>query len=132
MAVDINLMGLGDIHDALIKMDVDIKSIEESALKEAAEPIQRDAMDSTAFTDRNKIPSERLRNNILISKVVKKRAGYRVIKVYCKKREASLVEYGHSGNTAAPHPFLAPAYERHEKEAVQIIYDRLAGALLTK
>jgi len=134
MGVTISTSGFGELTDRLELMagkessDQTIKEI----LTEAAEPIQKDAMATTAFSDRNKEPSKRLRNNIKISKVTKKRAGYRVIKVYCAKREASLVEFGHSGNYAKPHPFLAPAFERNQQESTQIIYDRLEEALMSK
>jgi len=134
MGVNITTKGFGDLTDQLELMigkessDQTIKEI----LTAAAEPIQKDAMQTTAFTDRNADPNKRLRNNIKISKVTKKRAGYRVIKVYCAKREASLVEFGHSGKYAAPHPFLAPAFERNQDEAAQIVYDKMKEALLSK
>ena len=132
MGVSISMSGLGELRDQLEAMADNAAAVENEALELAAVPIQKDAMETTAFTDRNADPDKRLRNNIKISKVVKKRAGYRVIRVYCAKREASLVEYGHSGKYASPHPFLAPAYERHENEAAQIIYDKMKEALMTR
>lgn len=132
MGASISMSGLGELRDQLEAMVDNAAAVENEALELAAVPIQKDAMETTAFTDRNADPDKRLRNNIKISKVVKKRAGYRVIRVYCAKREASLVEYGHSGKYASPHPFLAPAYERHENEAAQIIFDKMKEALMTR
>lgn len=132
MGVEIGMSGLGELRDELERMVSNADEVETEALQEAAEPIQKDAMATTAFHDRNADPEKRLRNNIKISKVTKKRAGYRVIRVYCAKREASLVEYGHSGKYADPHPFLAPAFERHKEEAAQTLFDRMKEALMSK
>lgn len=132
MGVNIIMQGMGELRDRLELMVENAKEVEIEALQFAAEPIQKDAMATTAFTDRNEDPEKRLRNNILISKVVKKRAGYRVIRVYCAKREATLVEYGHSGKYAAAHPFLAPAFERHQNESAQIIIDKMKEALMSR
>lgn len=134
MGANLTTQGFGELFDQLNLM-VEKEAADQTInkiLQKAVEPIQKDAMQTTAFTDRNKNPNKQLRNNIKISKVAKKRAGYRVIKVYCAKREASLVEFGHSGKYARPHPFLAPAYERHEDEAAQIIYDGIKEALLSR
>lgn len=133
MGASISMEGLGELHDLLEAAVLNAAEVEEEALREAAEPILADAQQTTAFIDR----SHKLRDSLKISKVVKKRAGYREIKVYCARTdgegyEANLVEYGHSGNTAAPHPFMAPAYERHEKEATQIIVNKMREALMTK
>lgn len=132
MGVSINTQGFGALSDKLKLMVANAEEVENEALEFAAEPIQKDAKNSDAFKDRNSDVSKRLRNNILISKVVKKRAGYRVIRVYCKNREAPLVEYGHSGKYAAPHPFLAPAFQRNAAKSRQIIFDKLKEALMSR
>ena len=132
MGANISMAGMGELRDALEMMVANAAEVEVEALQAAAEPIQKDARQTTAFIDR----SGDLRDSIKISKVVKKRAGYRVIKVYCARTkgnyEANLVEFGHSGKYAVAHPFLAPAFERHQEEAAEIITSRIKEALMSK
>ena len=132
MGANLSMAGMGELRDWLELAVSNADEVQVQALQEAAEPILAEAQQTTAFIDR----TGDLRKSLRISKVVKKRAGYRVIKVYCARTggdyEANLVEFGHSGKYATAHPFMAPAYERHESEAMQIITDRMREALMTK
>jgi HK97 gp10 family phage protein len=125
-----SLAGMGVLTDYLKLMVANAAEVEIEALEAAAVPILKDAQSTTAFIDR----TGNLRDSLKISKVVKKRAGYRVIKVYCVRTggegyEANLVEYGHSGKYAAAHPFMAPAFERHQEEAAEIITGAIKQAI---
>jgi len=133
MGASISMTGMQELLSMIEQSDLNVKEIEEEALQAAAVPILRDAQQTTAFIDR----SGKLRDSLKISKVVKKRTGYRVIKVYCARSnggtyEANLVEFGHSGNTAGAHPFMAPAFENNQAEAVDIVISKLREALMTK
>lgn len=126
MGVDIELSGIGDLVDTLESMVENASGVEDETLKAAAEPILKDAKQTTAFHDRS---DKKLRKALSISKP-KKLKGRKYVLTGALNKEvfyARMVEFGTS--TADPHPFLIPAYNRHNKEAVQIIADKLKGAL---
>lgn len=126
MGADIELMGVGELLDQLNRYADQLSSIEDEALKTAAEPILKDAKQSTKFSDR----TGTLRKSLKISKV-KKGTKYKCkyIQILTASPHAHLVEFGHSGKYAAARPFLAPAFERHQAEAVEIIARKLREAL---
>ena len=133
MGASMSMSGMGELTDYLELMVANADEVEVEALEAAAVPVLKDAQSTTAFIDR----SGDLRDSLKVSKAVKKRAGYRVIKVYCARTggegyEANLVEFGHSGKYAAAHPFMAPAFERNQKEAAEIITSRIKEALMSK
>jgi phage protein, HK97 gp10 family len=127
MGVDIDLFGMSELIEELELNVSNASKIENEALIAAAEPIINDAKQTTEFADR----SGKLRGSLKVSKVKTKKDGKYVLAgafdndVYYAK----MVEYGHSGKTAKAHPFLAPAFERHEKEALEIITNKLREAL---
>lgn len=124
MGVEIDLSGISDLVQELELKVTNASKVENEALQEAIEPILQDAKQTTAFIDR----SGKLRKSLSKSKVASKN-GIKSIKAESDSPHAKVVEFGHSGKTAAPHPFLQPAFERHKKEAQEILKNKLREAL---
>lgn len=130
MGVDVDLEGIGDLVDTLELMDADAAKSEDGALQAAAQPILDEAKQTTAFHDHNKDRAKGLRASLQVSKPKSDRTyKYKYIQVLTAAPHAHLVEFGHSGDSAPPHPFLAPAFEHHETEAYEIIRRKLSEAL---
>ena len=128
MGVDVSLKGIDDLVDTLERASASATEAEDKALQAAVQPIFNEAKQTTAFIDR----SENLRDSLKISKPKSARRykyKYKYIQVLTKSPHAHLVEFGHSGDYAPPHPFLAPAFEHHEAEAYEIIRKKLSEAL---
>ena len=130
MGVDVNLEGIGDLVDTLELTVANATGAENEALQAAAQPILNEAKETTAFHDHNKDRAKGLRASLKISKPKSDRTyKYKYIQVLTAAPHAHLVEFGHSGDSAPPHPFLAPAFEHHETEAYEIIRRKLSEAL---
>lgn len=126
MGADMELSGIGDLTDALERMTDNVAAIENEALQAAAEPILAEAKQTTAFHDR----SGKLRKSLAISKLKTNKAKGKYVLVGALGKNvfySRMVEFGTS--KAAPHPFLGPAFEHHEKEAQEIIANKLREAL---
>lgn len=142
MAVKFDLEGMGELIDQLSQTSFNVDKVVDDSLVEAAETMQLEAkrllkVPTTHHIGKKYFLAPSARNgdkskiikNMKISKVVH---GYKhgtYIKVYNSDPSAQLTEYGHSGNFAPPHPFLAPAFERKKKEAIETIKNNLIGAL---
>lgn len=154
MGAEFTLEGVGDIIERLNEMSYNVSEIIDQSLIEAATTMQIEAKKIlktpsphhignryfSAASARNSDNSNIIKN-MKISKVVHgwsigvvhgsgvKKGHGTYIKVYNSDANAQLTEYGHSGNIAPAHPFLAPAFERKKKEAEEIIKNNLIGAL---
>ena len=132
MGVNVELEGIGDLVDTLERTSASATAAENEVLQAAVQPIFNEAKQTTAFHDRNKDRAKGLRASLKISKPKSARGykyKYKYIQVLTKSPHAHLVEFGHSGDDAPPHPFLAPAFEHHEDEAYEIIRQKLTEAL---
>jgi HK97 gp10 family phage protein len=125
MGVDISLVGMGDLIDELERMGANISKVEGDALRAGAAPILSEAQQTTAFHDR----TGDLRKSLSLSGI-KSQKGMRYILAGSFDKKVFYgrpVEFGTS--KSAPHPFLAPAFERHKAEAQEIIANKLREAL---
>lgn len=132
--VSVSLLGIAELLDEADLMGVNIESVSNEALREAAQPILEEAQKTTAFIDR----TGDLRKSLTVSKV-KIRIGngrirshrYILVGSFSKDvKYAKEVEFGHGGDTFAPaHPFLEPAFNHHRDEAEALIAAKLREAL---
>ncbi|HAN20424.1 MAG: hypothetical protein A2Y15_08710 [Clostridiales bacterium GWF2_36_10] len=152
MGANFSVNGFSDIIDRLSEMAYNVDEVVDQSLIEAATTMQLEAKKLLKTPTIHHIgdnyfsaPSARdgdnskIIKNMKVSKVVhgwkpgvvhgSKQGHGTYIKVYNSDPNAQLTEYGHSGNIAPAHPFLAPAFERKKKEAYKIIEDNLIGAL---
>lgn len=121
------LEGIGDLMEEVEMYAAAPEKVADVALKEAGEPIAKEAKQTSAFVDR----SGKLRKSIGESGVKNdSRKNRKYILVGSANRTAHLVEYGHGGPHPAPaHPFLEPAFNHHKDEAAEIIKAKLREAL---
>lgn len=130
MGADATLTGVGSLVDELNLWADNAAQIQDEALQAAAQPILDEAKLTTAFHDRNSDRAKGLRASLKVSKPKSnKKYKYKYIQVFTDSPHAHLVEFGHSGDDAPAHPFLAPAFEHHQNEAYETIKEKLAGAL---
>ena len=130
MGVDVEMEGIGDLVDELERTVVNETKAENEALTAAVQPILKGAQQTAAFHDGNKDRAKGLRGSLKVTQPKSDRKyKYKYIQVLTGSPHAHLVEFGHSGNYAPPHPFLAPAFEHHEAEAYEIIRKKLSEAL---
>lgn len=125
MGVDVSFSGMGDLIDQLESMVANAAKVENDALKAAMQPIIEEAQQTSAFHDR----TGQLRASLAVGKVQIK-AGRKFILGGTFGKGGwygRMVEFGTS--RAAPHPFLQPAFNHHEKEAEEIIAARIREAL---
>lgn len=125
MGVDISLEGMGDLIDDLEMRVANAEQVESDALKEAAKPIIEEAKLTAAFHDRSK----KLRKSLKVGNVRSAKGSKFVLAGVMDKEVfyGRMVELGTIKTSA--HPFLAPAFEHHEKESYEIIRGRLEEAL---
>ncbi len=125
MGVSIDFEGIGDLIDDIGRYAANADAVEEEALLEASAPIIEEARQTTAFKDH----SGELRRSLKVGKVKAQKGSKFVISGVLSKKVyyGRMVEFGTS--MAAPHPFLAPAFEHHQAEALEIIRRKLAEAL---
>ena len=132
--VSVSLLGISDLLDEADQMGINITSVSNEALQEAAQPILEEAQKTSAFADR----TGKLRKSLTVSKV-KMGLGsggtrshrYILVGSFADDVQyAKDVEYGHGGDTFAPaHPFLEPAFNHHRDEAEALIAAKLREAL---
>ena len=147
MGVDVEFSGMPELIEKLEATNGRFNTVENQALKAGAQPILEDMKNTTAFKDR----TGRLRKSLKISGI--KRTGGRksvwVGDTDGKCNYSWFVEFGHSIGqsrknmsakdkragklnkvTYAPaRPFVAPALERHKREAIEIIKAELRQAI---
>lgn len=132
MAVNISLDGISELLKTLEDLGESIDKAADEGLKtaggiikdRAAENLQRSTPHHIGQTYFMKAPADNNANPIIkglkISKVINGKNG-KYIKVYNSFPAAPLVEYGHSGNLAPAHPFMAPSFEQKKQEAEDAI-----------
>lgn len=125
MPLNVSFEGMGDLIEQLGLMTANASKVENDALKEAMEPIVEDAKQTTAFHDRTR----KLRKSLAVGKVqITKGRKFILGGVFDQTVfYGRMVEFGTS--RAAARPFLGPAFERRQKEAVEIIANRIREAL---
>lgn len=132
--VSVSLLGISDLLDEADRMGLNIASVSNAALQEAAQPILEEAQKTSAFADR----TGKLRKSLTVSKVKmgigaggKRSHRYILVGSFSKDVPyAKDVEFGHGGDTFAPaHPFLEPAFNHHRDEAEALIAAKLREAL---
>ena len=147
MGVDVELSGMSNLIEKLEATNGRFNTVENKALKAGAQPMLEDMKSTNAFKDQ----TGNLRKSLKISGI--KRSGGRkfvwVGDVDAECRYSWWVEFGHSLEqskknmsakdkragkldkvTYAPaRPFVAPAFERHKREAIEIIKAELRQAI---
>ena len=128
MSADLEVSGMQELLDKMQELGKHATKIQNQALLKAAEPILNDAVQTTTFTDR----TGRLRKGLKISRP-KSKGDTRYVLVGIDKGDISKIFWGkfhEFGTSREPaRPFLAPAYARHKKEAIEIIKNELRKAL---
>lgn len=128
MSTDIEVTGMSELVDRVQELGRQSSKIQNEALLKAAEPVLNDAVQTTTFTDR----TGRLRKSLKISRP-KSKGDTKYVLVGIDKGDISEVFYGKFHEFGSSHepakPFLGPAYERHKKEALEIIKNELGQAL---
>lgn len=129
MSAEFKLEGLDELVKKVETLGRKGSSIENKALKEAAEPVQKTGSDLTPRSDLDK---EHLADNIVISKV-KKKEGIKYIEIGPTKDDNSRFFYGKfiewGTSKMAARPFMQPAYERNKKKIINIIKETLREGL---
>ena len=147
MGVDVEFSGMSELIEKLEATNGRFNTVENKALKAGAQPMLEDMKSTNAFKDQ----TGNLRKSLKISGI--KRTGGRksvwVGDVDAECRYSWWVEFGHSLGqsrknmsakdkragklnkvTYAPaRPFVAPALERHKREAIEIIKAELRRAI---
>lgn len=147
MGVDVEFFGMSNLIEKLEATNGRFNTVENQALKAGAQPMLEDMKNTNAFKDQ----TGNLRKSLKISGI--KRSGGRkfvwVGDVDAKCGYSWWVEFGHSVGqskknmsakdkragkldkvTYAPaRPFVAPAFERHKHEAIEIIKAELRQAI---
>lgn len=125
---NIELRGVDEILNKLQQIGANIGKLENKALKNAAEPVLKDAKATNAFKDR----SGKLRKGLKITSV-KKKEGTKYILVGVDRGDNSEVFYGkfvEFGTSKMPaRPFLQPAYEKNKQNIKRIIAETLKEIL---
>ena len=125
---EITMDGMDELLSKLEQLGKKASTIENSALKAGAQPILDDAKSTTAFHDR----SGNLREGLKISGV-KTKDGIKYVLVGIDKSDNSKIFYGKfiefGTSKMSARPFLQPALERKEREAMEIIRQKLKEAL---
>ncbi|OAA94086.1 MULTISPECIES: HK97-gp10 family putative phage morphogenesis protein [Clostridium] len=128
MSVDVELTGISELIEKLQATNAKFNSVENKALKAGARPILDDMKTTKAFKDR----SGDLRDDLSIGSIRSKN-GIKSIQIGIDKNDISAVYYGKFIEFGSSHevakPFIQPAYERHKKEAVEIIKEEIRQAL---
>ena len=147
MGVDVELSGMSNLIEKLEATNGRFNTVENKALKAGAQPMLEDMKSTNAFKDQ----TGNLRKSLKISGI-KKKNGVKFVWVGdtdAKCRYSWWVEFGHSLEqskknmsprdkragkldkvTYAPaRPFVAPAFERHKREAIEIIKAELRQAI---
>ena len=128
MSADLEISGMQELLDKVQELGKKATKIQNQALLKAAQPILDDAVQTTTFTDR----TGRLRKSLKISRP-KSKGDTKYVLVGIDKGDISEVFYSKFHEFGSSHeparPFLAPAYERHKKEALEIIKNELRMAL---
>jgi HK97 gp10 family phage protein len=128
MSVDLEVMGINELIDRVNELRNQTAKIQNQALLKAAEPLLDEAVRTTTFTDK----TGRLRKSL---KIIGPRSKdkKRYVLVGIDKNDITEVFYGRFHEFGTSHeparPFLGPAYERHKKEALEIIKNELRQAL---
>lgn len=128
MSTDIGLAGVSVLVAKLEAMNANANRVENAALKKAAQPILDDMKSTTSFHNR----TGDLRK-ALSAGHIKTKNGVKSIQIGIDKSDNSQVYYGKFTEFGSKHqsarPFIQPAYERHKKEAIEIIKNELRDAL---
>lgn len=128
MGVNVEVKGMEEILNKIKEMGARGSSIQNTALKKAAEPILEDAVSTTAFKDR----SGEGRAGIKIGRP-KTKGSTKYILIGIDRSDNSkifymkFIEYGTS--KMAARPFLRPALLRNKDKAYEIIKEELRKGL---
>ncbi|ABQ23661.1 HK97-gp10 family putative phage morphogenesis protein [Clostridium kluyveri] len=126
MGVDITLEGMDKLIDKVQELGRKGASIQNAALKAAAQPVAEEMRNTVGVSDINE---KHIRDDIQISGV-KTESGRKYIRVGPGKEtnwRAKFPEFGTSKMSARP--FMGPAYENKKDEAKQIIKEILKEGL---
>lgn len=128
MGANMEFYGLDELREKLESMTIKASGIENKALKKAAQPILDDMKSTTAFKD----DTGKLRRSLAISRVRMKNH-IKYVSIGIDRKEMPEVYYGffvEFGTSQKPaRPFIAPAYERHKREAIEIIAQEMRRAM---
>ena len=123
MGVDIQFDGFTEIIDKFQSLEISVDKASDEFLESSAEDVKSEAVkiltrEQSTHHKGNKYFQKVIDTNgkivkgLYVSKISTNRNGRKSIRVVSRFEASSLVEYGHSGNTAPAHPFLRPAKER--------------------
>ena len=128
MSADLEVSGMQELVARVQELGKQATNIQNQALLKAAQPVLDEAIRTTTFTDR----TGNLRKGLKISRP-KSKGDTKYVLVGVDKADTSLIFYGkfhEFGTSREPaRPFLGPAYQRHKKEAIEIIKSELRKAL---
>ncbi|MFL0197002.1 HK97-gp10 family putative phage morphogenesis protein [Clostridium sp. WILCCON 0269] len=126
MGVDIQFEGMNELIDKVQELGRKGSSIQNAALKAAAQPVVEDMRNIVAVSDINE---KHIKDDIQVSNV-KIENGRKYVRVGPGKDtnwRAKFLEFGTSKMSAKP--FMAPAYENNKEKSKQIIKEELKEGL---
>lgn len=123
---DIELKGVDEILDKLQRIGTNVSSLENKALKNAAEPVLESAKANVP------VRTGKLKKGLKISNI-KRKNGVKYIQVGVDRGDNSEVFYGkfiEFGTSKMPaHPFLQPAFEKNKSAIKEKIAETLKEGL---
>ena len=126
MSTEVNITGMQELLDKLEAMGRKGASIENEALRAAADPVAKDMKSLVKVSTTNHM---HIRDDIEISKI-KTKAGVRFIEIgpgIKTNWRAKFLEFGTS--KASAHPFIQPAFEKNKRNVIEIIKNKLREGL---
>ena len=123
---DIELTGVDEILNKLQQMGANINGLENKALRNAAEPVLKDAKANVP------VRTGKLKKGLKVTNV-KKKEGVKYILVGVDRGDNSEIFYGKfiefGTSKMSARPFLQPAYEKNKDNIQKTIANTLKGGL---